>query len=98
MLVDNDCVISDLLKCQQKGNQMTLEEKSDLDYDLKSMMNATRILRGEQWIPLKSEQQLFLKVLVPFLIRTNEPKIAEICALYDICIDDIIKCEQGYDW
>lgn len=98
MLVDNDCVISDLLKCQQKGNQMTLEEKSDLDDDLNSLVNATRILRGEQWIPLKSEQQLFLKVLVPFLIRTNEPKIVEICALYDICIDDVIKCEQGDDW
>lgn len=80
---------------------MTLDDKSALEYDLKSLPNATHIIHQEtfelathQWIPLKSEQQKFLKTLLPFLIQTNEPKTAEICALYGIGIEDMIKCED----
>jgi len=93
ILDDKHIKISEIQTLVNKGQNMTLAEKDELDryYSILPETHGIYDPFTKKTKPFTEDQRAFVKYGILPLIRCNIPRLHEILAIYDLTIDTIFE-------
>ena len=94
---DEHFKISDILSLMDKGKNMTLSEKENLDDMMKMMQETYGYLDSQNKYELfNMEQRAFVKNILYFYLKQKGPKLYEVLAIYNLDINTIFVWKDIY--
>lgn len=94
-LISKQNEIRELLKKHEEIGQLIEKKKSTEKFIREN--NFVYTFKDGKHTRLNKHQQRFLNVILPFLLKIDEPKIAEICEVFGLSVDDRMYGDDDED-
>lgn len=96
MIEDFRITIPELLEIVRKGDDMTINEKKELDRHIGILCDRSVTANGER---LTDEQHKFVSAVLTSAIRHDVPKIDEMMRVFGLDIDTVFfYMTEPYEW